>query len=163
MLVEEKARQVEFASKYKSEFMSNMSHELRTPLNSLLILSQLLSKNEEGNLTEKQVEFSRVIHSSGKDLLALINEILDLSKVEAGKMSLRIEDVHLDALASSLKQDIMPLVQEKGLCLNIKHAEGLPAAIRTDLQRVHQILKNLLSSCTAGKEYWPRRHPAESF
>ncbi len=144
--IEEKALDLEAASKYKSEFLANMSHELRTPLNSLLILAKSLSGNEEGNLTEDQVKAANVIHDGGKDLLHLINEILDLSKVEAGRLDLHLEDVPVDAMARRLKAQFDPIADEKGLAFDIDVADGLPATLRTDGQRVEQILKNLLSN-----------------
>ncbi len=145
-LIEEKARDLERSGKYKSEFLANMSHELRTPLNSLLILARLLSENKNGNLTEKQVEYARTIHVAGADLLELINEILDLSKVEAGKMALNIEEMSLKGLVSYVEQTFTPVAEEKGLALKIELTDGLPACIRTDRQRVEQIVKNLLSN-----------------
>ena len=145
-LVEEKAKDLELTSKYKSEFLANMSHELRTPLNSLLILSKLLSDNKEGNLTEKQIEYVRTIHASGSDLLELINEVLDLSKIEAGKMGLNLEDMSLHSLSSYIEQRFTHMAEEKGLYLNVIQDDDLPAAITTDRQRVEQILKNLLSN-----------------
>jgi tubulin-specific chaperone A len=145
--IEKKARDLEEVSKYKSEFLANMSHELRTPLNSILILSQLLSNNQEGNLTGKQVEFARTVHSSGSDLLNLINEILDLSKIEAGMMEVRIESILLDDLVSGLERVFTPVAANKGLAFNIEISRGeLPESIDTDSQRVQQILKNLLSN-----------------
>jgi len=138
--------ELELTSKYKSEFLSNMSHELRTPLNSLLILSRLLYENKEGNLTDKQIEYSGTIHSSGTELLALINEVLDLSKVEAGKMVLNFEEMSLKGLAVYIEQHFLHVAEEKGLYLKIELAEGLPASVHTDRQRVEQIVKNLLSN-----------------
>jgi signal transduction histidine kinase/DNA-binding response OmpR family regulator/HAMP domain-containing protein len=145
--IEKKARDLEEVSKYKSEFLANMSHELRTPLNSILILSQLLSNNPEGNLTDKQVEFARTVHSSGSDLLNLINEILDLSKIEAGMMEIRIENILFDELVGSLERIFKPVAANKGIAFNIEISrEELPKSIDTDSQRVQQILKNLLSN-----------------
>ncbi len=145
-LIEEKAREVELASKYKSEFLANMSHELRTPLNSILLLSGLLSNNKEGNLTKDDVESAQTINSSGTDLLNLINEILDLSKIEAGKMEIHIDDMGLQDFCSAMEQRFKPLATEKMLKLNIELAEGLPTHIRTDQQRVEQIVENFLSN-----------------
>ena len=145
-LIEEKAKEVERASKYKSEFLANMSHELRTPLNSLLILSRMLSANEKGNLTDEQVEEARVIHNGGLELLGLINDILDLSKVEAGKLTMSLEDVALDNIVNRMRQQFAPVAKEKGVAFLIKRGEGLPDKIYTDAQRVEQILKNLLSN-----------------
>ncbi|MEK8127848.1 CHASE3 domain-containing protein [Paenibacillus filicis] len=133
-------------SKYKSEFMANMSHELRTPLNSMLILSQLLAENKEGNLTGKQIEFAQTINVSGSDLLRLINEILDLSKVEAGKMELQLEHYALEDLKESLERSFQPIAEKKGLQFRIQAASGLPDALFTDGHRLQQILRNLLSN-----------------
>ncbi|NIM13704.1 MAG: response regulator [Candidatus Aminicenantes bacterium] len=145
--IEKKARDLEDVSKYKSEFLANMSHELRTPLNSILILSQLLSNNPEGNLTDKQVEFAKTVHSSGSDLLNLINEILDLSKIEAGMMEIRIENILFDELVGGLERIFKPVAANKGIAFNIEISrQELPESIDTDSQRVQQILKNLLSN-----------------
>ncbi len=144
--VEENAHQLELTSKYKSEFLANMSHELRTPMNSIQILSKLLADNKDGNLTEKQVDFATTIHSSGGDLLELINEILDLSKIESGKMILNIGDMTLAHLPDYLKKNFGHMVDEKGLYLKVKKGKGIPEKILTDRQRVEQILKNLLSN-----------------
>jgi len=146
MELEEKARELVLTNKYKSEFLANMSHELRTPLNSILILAQSLAGNEEGNLTDKQVESAEVVHSGGKELLNLINDILDLSKVEAGKLDTQIEDVELDAVTSHLQRQFTPVAEQKGLELKIETADGLPQVLKTDGQRVEQILRNLLSN-----------------
>ncbi len=145
-LIEEKAAEVEQASKYKSEFLANMSHELRTPLNSLLILSRGLASNEGGNLTAEQVEEARVIHSGGLELLGLINDILDLSKVEAGKISIISEDVYVSGIVKRLTQAFEPVAKERGVTFRIETADNLPEMIRTDAQRVEQIVKNLLSN-----------------
>ncbi|MGA1870517.1 MAG: response regulator [bacterium] len=145
-LLEQKARELESTSTYKSEFLANMSHELRTPLNSLLILSQQLSDNKEGRLSEKEVEYARTIHSSGTDLLNLINEVLDLSKVEAGKIDINITTLLITDIPPQIKQIFMPLTQKKNISLDVHIAEGLPAYIRTDPHRVSQIIKNLLSN-----------------
>ncbi|MDI6790397.1 MAG: response regulator [Thermodesulfobacteriota bacterium] len=145
-LLENKARDIELTSKYKSEFLANMSHELRTPLNSILILSQLLSEDKGGNLSAKQVEFAHTIYSSGSDLLALINDVLDLSKVEAGKIELDMEALGLDDFSGTIARQFKPLAKEKGLGFKIDLAEGLPEDIRTDRQKLEQIIKNLLSN-----------------
>lgn len=145
-LIEEKAREVERASKYKSEFLANMSHELRTPLNSLLILARMLAANQEGNLTDEQVEEARVIHNGGLELLGLINDILDLSKVEAGKLTMSRESVALENIVNRMQQQFAPVAKEKGVAFPIKMADGLPKDVCTDAQRVEQILKNLLSN-----------------
>lgn len=145
-IIEEKARDLETASKYKSEFLANMSHELRTPLNSILLLSKMLSDNKGKNLTKKQVEFSHTIYSSGSDLLNLINEVLDLSKVESGKMELSIGKVPIRAIASAMEQNFKAIAEEKGVSFRVDIAEDLHSDIRTDEQRLDQILKNLLSN-----------------
>ncbi|MBO9707299.1 MAG: response regulator [Caulobacter sp.] len=141
-----KARELEQASQYKSDFLANMSHELRTPLNSLLILSKLLSDNPGGNLTAEQVRFAQTIESSGNDLLTLINDILDLSKIEAGHVEVRPEAVPLQRLTRDLRQLFEPVARERGLDFEIQIAEGCPAVIETDRQRLEQVLKNLLSN-----------------
>ncbi|MBI1683777.1 response regulator [Caulobacter hibisci] len=141
-----KARELEQASQYKSDFLANMSHELRTPLNSLLILSKLLSDNPDGNLSTDQVKFAQTIASSGNDLLTLINDILDLSKIEAGHIEIRPETLTLQRLTSDLRQLFQPVADERKLAFEIQVAEGCPAAIETDRQRLEQVLKNLLSN-----------------
>ena len=144
--LEEKAAQLALSSRYKSEFLANMSHELRTPLNSLLILSKLLSDNESGNLNPKQLEFARTIRAAGTDLLELINDILDLSKIEAGKMDLLVDAIRLDDICSYVRRTFEPVAADKGLALEIVLAEDVPSAILTDEQRLQQILRNLLSN-----------------
>jgi HAMP domain-containing protein/signal transduction histidine kinase/CheY-like chemotaxis protein len=144
--LEEKATQLALSSKYKSEFLANMSHELRTPLNSLLILSRLLADNDEGNLSPQQVEFATTIHSAGNDLLALINDILDLSKVEAGKMELDLGAVALADICEDVERSFRPVAEEKGLTFAIELDDALPASIVTDEQRLQQVLRNLLSN-----------------
>jgi HAMP domain-containing protein/signal transduction histidine kinase/CheY-like chemotaxis protein len=144
--VEEKAQQLALISTYKSEFLANMSHELRTPLNSLLILAKLLADNPELNLTPKQVEYARTIHASGGDLLALINEILDLSKVEAGKMQIEPRTIHFVDVVDFVERSFRPVADQKGLELRIECAPNLPFTMRTDPQRLQQVLKNLLSN-----------------
>ncbi len=143
--LEEKAGQLARASKYKSEFLANMSHELRTPLNSLLILARMLAENDEANLTPKQVEFARTIHSSGGDLLSLINEILDLSKVEAGKMELQPRVIDLSSIKEFVERSFRPVADQKGVSLSVHIAADVDR-IRTDAQRVQQVLKNLLAN-----------------
>ncbi len=145
-LVEEKADELGRASTYKSEFLANMSHELRTPLNSLLILARGLASNEEGNLTAEQVEEARVIHNGGLELLSLINDILDLSKVEAGKISILPEDTYFSGIAKRMGEQFAPVSKEKGVAFNVQFDTALPATLHTDAQRVEQILKNLLSN-----------------
>ena len=144
--LEIKARELELTTRYKSEFLANMSHELRTPLNSLLLLSRSLMENSPGNLSDDQVEYSRIIHRSGNDLLSLINEILDLSKIEAGKMTITPEEVPVDSLVETMAASFKPLADEKQLALTFHIDERIPAAIRTDRQRIEQILRNLLSN-----------------
>ncbi|WP_294095914.1 response regulator [Sphingomonas sp.] len=144
--VELKARELEQASQYKSDFLANMSHELRTPLNSLLILSKLLGDNPGGNLTEEQTQYARTIQASGNDLLNLINDILDLSKIEAGHIDIRAESVSLKRITTDLRQTFDPIARERGLDFEIDIARKLPASIATDRQRLEQILKNLLSN-----------------
>ncbi len=144
--IEEKARQLEVTSRYKSEFLANMSHELRTPLNSMLLLSRSLEDNDDGNLTEEQMESMRVIHSGGRDLLNLINEILDLSKVESGKMSVACENVSLEELLSRMSEQFAPQAKERGLTFELERAAEAPEWLTSDSQRIEQILKNLLSN-----------------
>jgi HAMP domain-containing protein/signal transduction histidine kinase/CheY-like chemotaxis protein len=145
--LQERAEQLALSSRYKSEFLANMSHELRTPLNSLLILAKLLSENSEQNLTDKQVEFANTIHQAGADLLDLINDILDLSKVEAGKMDVNPTDVRLADICEFVERTFRPLTGEKGLDLAVEIAgANVPPTILTDDQRLQQVLKNLLSN-----------------
>jgi signal transduction histidine kinase/CheY-like chemotaxis protein/CHASE3 domain sensor protein len=144
--VELKARELEQASQYKSDFLANMSHELRTPLNSLLILSKLLGDNPGGNLTDEQVKFAHTIQSSGNDLLNLINDVLDLSKIEAGHLQIRPETVSLRRLTAELTQLFQPIATERKLQLLIGVEPECPDSIATDRQRLEQILKNLLSN-----------------
>ena len=144
--LEEKAEQLSLISKYKSEFLANMSHELRTPLNSLLILSQTLAENRDKNLSTEQVKFASTVHSAGQDLLALINEILDLSKVEAGKMPVNPMAVPIKQVKEYLEQTFKPVAEHKGLQFTVNIEEGLPKTLFTDENRLHQILKNLLSN-----------------
>jgi CheY-like chemotaxis protein len=144
--LEEKAQQLALSSKYKSEFLANMSHELRTPLNSLLILAKLLADNKDGNLSPKQVEYAQTILASGTDLLNLINDVLDLSKVEAGKMDINPGDVLLADISNYAERSFGPLAEQKGLELKIDIDTELPPAVYTDGQRLQQVLKNLLSN-----------------
>ncbi|HLL87881.1 MAG TPA: response regulator, partial [Tepidisphaeraceae bacterium] len=144
--LEEKAKQLALTSKYKSEFLANMSHELRTPLNSLLILSDQLSKNNEGNLSGRQVEFAKTIHSSGTDLLTLINDILDLSKIESGTVIVDIGDVPFRDLHDYVDRTFRHIADNKKLDFAIDVAADVPRAIQTDAKRLQQILKNLLSN-----------------
>ena len=144
--VEERAEQLALSSRYKSEFLANMSHELRTPLNSLLILARLLGENADGNLTEREVDFARSIHGAGNDLLNLINDVLDLSKVEAGKMDISPSPVELSALCADLEQTFRPIAEQQSLAFTVEIPEGTPSSIVTDEHRVEQVLKNLLSN-----------------
>jgi signal transduction histidine kinase/CheY-like chemotaxis protein/HAMP domain-containing protein len=170
--VEEKAEQLALTSKYKSEFLANMSHELRTPLNSLLILSKLLSDNAQGNLNDKQVEFAKTINSAGSDLLNLINDILDLSKVESGTVSIEVGDMPMQHLKQHMERTFRQLATDKGLQFNVKFDGKLPETIRTDEKRLQQIVLNLLSnafkftskgSVTLGvkcaEDGWSKSHP----
>jgi CheY-like chemotaxis protein/GAF domain-containing protein/HAMP domain-containing protein len=145
--LQERAEQLAISSKYKSEFLANMSHELRTPLNSLLILAKLLSENTEGNLTEKQIGFAATIHHAGTDLLELINDILDLTKVEAGKMDVTADDVVLADVRDYVERTFRPMAEERGLDLAVDiHGPAVPPSIFTDAQRLQQVLKNLLAN-----------------
>jgi signal transduction histidine kinase/HAMP domain-containing protein/ActR/RegA family two-component response regulator len=144
--IEERASQLDLASRYKSQFLANMSHELRTPLNSLLVLARLLTQNPDGNLTPKQVEYATVIHSSGSDLLQLINDILDLSKVEAGKMEVHPESFPLARLVEELDAVFMPLMAEKGIDFAVTADLDVPSVLYADKQRLRQILHNLVSN-----------------
>jgi signal transduction histidine kinase/ActR/RegA family two-component response regulator len=144
--VEDKAKQLARASQYKTEFLANMSHELRTPLNSLLLLSRLLADDEDNNLTEKQREFATTIHSAGSELLLLIDDILDLSKIEAGRVDLDPQPVELGQMRAYVEQAFVPQAEDKGLQLRVEVAPELPSTIETDAQRLQQILRNLLSN-----------------
>jgi HAMP domain-containing protein/signal transduction histidine kinase/CheY-like chemotaxis protein len=144
--LEEKAEQLAATSRFKSEFLANMSHELRTPLNSLLILADQLAVNPEGNLSSRQVEFARTIHGSGKELLRLINDILDLSKIESGTVTLEIGPVVLREVCGSVERTFRPVAQSKNLSFMIDLKSDLPVALQTDAQRLEQVLKNLLSN-----------------
>src|SRR5882672_3540735 len=144
--LEEKAKQLAITSKYKSEFMANMSHELRTPLNSLLILSDQLTRNAEHNLTPKQVEFSKTIHSSGNELLALINDILDLAKIESGTVIVDAGEVPFRDLSDYVERTFRHIAENKKLEFQVDVAPGVPRSIHTDAKRLQQILKNLLSN-----------------
>jgi HAMP domain-containing protein/signal transduction histidine kinase/CheY-like chemotaxis protein len=144
--LEEKAEQLAATSRFKSEFLANMSHELRTPLNSLLILADQLAVNPDGNLTPRQVEFAKTIHGSGKELLRLINDILDLSKIESGTVTLDVGPVVLREVCSSVERTFRPVAQSKNLSFTIDLHQALPVALQTDAQRLEQVLKNLLSN-----------------
>ncbi|MFH9424725.1 HAMP domain-containing protein [Streptomyces sp. NPDC017529] len=145
-VLEERAEQLAVSMRYKSEFLANMSHELRTPLNSLLILAKLLADNAEGNLSPKQVEFAETIHGAGSDLLQLINDILDLSKVEAGKMDVSPTRIALVQLVDYVEATFRPLTAEKGLDFSVRVSPELPATLHTDEQRLLQVLRNLLAN-----------------
>ncbi|AZM75158.1 HAMP domain-containing protein [Streptomyces sp. KPB2] len=145
-VLEERAEQLAVSMRYKSEFLANMSHELRTPLNSLLILAKLLADNADANLSPKQVEFAETIHGAGSDLLQLINDILDLSKVDAGKMDVSPTRIALVQLVDYVEATFRPLSAEKGLDLSVRVSPGLPATMHTDEQRLLQVLRNLLSN-----------------
>ena len=144
--LEEKAEQLALTSKYKSEFLANMSHELRTPLNSLLILSDQLSKNNEGNLMPKQLEFAKTIHSAGNDLLMLINDILDLSKIESGTVVVDVGELRLDDLHNYVERTFRHVAESKSLDFVIRLAPDLPKSVFTDAKRLQQVIKNLLSN-----------------
>jgi HAMP domain-containing protein/CheY-like chemotaxis protein/signal transduction histidine kinase len=144
--MEEKAEQLALTSKYKSEFLANMSHELRTPLNSMLILSRQLAENNDENLSDKQVQFAETIHSSGSDLLSLINDILDLSKIESGMMGIEVSDVSVVKMAEQLERSFHQLARDKDLEFLIQPSEEMDPTIRTDDKRLQQILMNLLSN-----------------
>jgi signal transduction histidine kinase/CheY-like chemotaxis protein/HAMP domain-containing protein len=151
--IEERARQLALASRYKSQFLANMSHELRTPLNSLLILARLLAQNPGRNLTAKQVEYANVIHSAGSDLLQLINDILDLSKVEAGRMDINAERFPLSAFVDDIQTTFGPLTAEKGIQFAVDIDPSAPAELFTDRQRLRQVLANLLSNAVKFTEH----------
>jgi HAMP domain-containing protein/signal transduction histidine kinase/CheY-like chemotaxis protein len=144
--LEEKAEQLTLTSKYKSEFLANMSHELRTPLNSLLILAQQLYENAEGNLNDKQIRYAKTIHSCGDDLINLINDILDLSKIESGFISANFSKVRFGEIASFVETTFKPIAEARHLKFNIQTDKKLPESLETDQQRLNQILKNLLSN-----------------
>jgi PAS domain S-box-containing protein len=144
--ISDKAEELAMASKYKSEFLANMSHELRTPLNSLLLLARSLAENKGGNLTPEQVESAGVIYDSGNDLLSLINDILDLSKIEAGRMSLRLDRVLVSRLAATLRSGFQHVAEDRGLAFTVDVDPGAPDHITSDQQRVEQVIKNLVSN-----------------
>ncbi|HET6879826.1 MAG TPA: HAMP domain-containing protein, partial [Pirellulales bacterium] len=144
--LEEKATQLAVTSKYKSEFMANMSHELRTPLNSLLILSDQLARNSEGNLSHRQIEFAQTIHASGNDLLSLINDILDLSKIESGTVVLDVGEITFRDMHDYVERSFRHVAESKRLGFSLTFASDLPYALQTDVKRLQQIIKNLLSN-----------------
>ncbi|MDT3672390.1 MAG: response regulator [Aromatoleum sp.] len=148
-----KAEELERVSTYKSEFLANMSHELRTPLNSLMILSSLLMQNKDENLTAKQIEFASTIHAAGADLLNLINDILDLAKIEAGRIEFDHSEIRVDALFDSIRTLFQPQADQKGLDFTIETGPAAPREFNADSQRVHQILKNLISNALKFTEH----------
>jgi signal transduction histidine kinase/DNA-binding response OmpR family regulator/CHASE3 domain sensor protein len=151
--LEQRAGELTRASRYKSEFLANMSHELRTPLNSSLILARLLADNAQGNLTEEQVKFAESIHTAGNDLLNLINDILDIAKVEAGKLEVRPEVTPIASVANGLRAMFEPLAARKGLQLELMLADDVPSSLYTDRHRLEQILRNLLSNAVKFTEH----------
>ena len=151
--LEDKIRELELSSKYKSEFLSTMSHELRTPLNSILILSNALSQNKKGNLEEKQIEHAQVIHSAGADLLSLINDILDISKIEEGKMDVVIDDLSPTEIGEHFRRHFAHVAESRGLDFHVELGENLPSHFYTDRQRLEQIIKNLLSNALKFTEH----------
>ena len=151
--LEDKVRELEMSSRYKSEFLSTMSHELRTPLNSILILSNALAENKRGNLDEKQREHASVIHSAGTDLLSLINDILDISKIEEGKMDIIIDDIHMSELAEHFRRNFTHVAEDRGLKFEVNLGETLPERMYTDRQRLEQVLKNMLSNAMKFTEH----------
>jgi HAMP domain-containing protein/CheY-like chemotaxis protein/signal transduction histidine kinase len=170
--LEEKAKELALTSKYKSEFLANMSHELRTPLNSILVLGQQLSDNPEGNLTPKQVEFSRTIHGAGTDLLNLITDILDLSKIESGTVSVEAEEVFFASLLDSIERPFKHEAENRRLTFEVDTDPHLARSVVTDSKRLQQVLKNLLSnafkftelggvrlSVSVARSGWSEEHP----
>ncbi len=146
LTLEERAEQLALTSKYKSEFLSNMSHELRTPLNSLLILSQILAENAEHNMSEQQIEYAKTIQGAGKDLLALINDILDLSKIESGTVTPDLQDVSFANVHEQVERAFRHVAESRSLGFGVELAPGLPPSLYTDSQRLQQVMKNLLSN-----------------
>ena len=144
--IQKKAEELELNSRYKSEFLANMSHELRTPLNSILLLSRLLSENRESNLSGDQVQYAQVIQSSGRGLLTLIDDILDLSKIEAGKMEVEFQEIALREIADDIESLFQPLAKEKSIQFKVDIDKSLPSQIETDKLRLEQVLKNLISN-----------------
>jgi len=144
--LEEKATELSVTSKYKSEFLANMSHELRTPLNSILILGQQLTENPEGNLTPRQVEFARTIHGAGTDLLNLISDILDLSKIESGTVTVDAEEIHFANLLDMTARPFRHEAETRQLAFEVHADPNLGRSIVTDVKRLQQVLKNLLSN-----------------
>jgi CheY-like chemotaxis protein len=145
-LLEQNATELSVSSKYKSEFIANMSHELRTPLNSLLVLAEQLEDNPDGNLSERQVQYASVIHSSGRDLLKLLNDILELAKVESQTVHLEVSELRLSDLCTNLEQTFDPVAEAEGLAFSVELDRNLPATLSTDPHRLRQVLQNLLSN-----------------
>src|SRR5262249_23261543 len=143
LALQERAEQLALTSKYKSEFMANMSHELRTPLNSLLILAEMLADNPAGNLSPKQREFAQTISDSASDLLSLINDILDMAKIESGTMAVEPRDVPFPEVHEYVERTFRPVADNRDLQLSVELADGLPPAIHTDNKRLQQVLRNL--------------------
>src|SRR5258707_8405825 len=169
---EEKAEQLAPSSRYKSEFLANMSHELRTPLNSLLILAKLLADNVGNNLLPKQIDYAQTIYAAGTDLLSLINDILDLAKIESGTVTLDIAPERFSGLQDYVERTFRQVAQDKGLGFTMDAAHGLPAVIHTDEKRLQQILQNLLPNAfkftekgsvslpiSLAKSGWTAAHP----
>src|SRR5262249_6592197 len=146
LALQERAEQLSLTSKYKSEFLANMSHELRSPLNSLLILAEMLASNPEGNLSPQQSECAHHIFAAGSDLLSLINDILDMAKIESGTMAVEIGDVAFRDVQEYVGRTFLPVAQSKGLDFTIELADGLPPTVRTDAKCLQQVLRNLLSN-----------------
>ncbi|HWI92904.1 MAG TPA: response regulator [Flavisolibacter sp.] len=144
--IQKKAEELELSTKYKSEFLANMSHELRTPLNSILLLSRLLSENNEHNLSNEQIEYANVIHGSGQGLLSLIDEILDLSKIEAGKMQLEYAPVSINEIVGDMQTMFAPIAKDRSVDFNVNVDPNIPSQIETDKMRLEQVLRNLLSN-----------------
>jgi signal transduction histidine kinase len=162
--LEEKAEQLALTSRYKSQFLANMSHELRTPLNSLLILSRQLAENPGGKLDSKQVEYARTIHQSGSDLLSLINEILDLAKIESGTMATEFEEISFSSLKDYVERSFRQLAKERGLEFHVEVSDDLPLTMTSDDMRLKQVLRNLLSNAfkftEEGSQGWLLREEA---
>ena len=146
LALEEKTRELLLSSQYKSEFLANMSHELRTPLNSLLILSQILEENKEGNLTKKQIQYANTIYSSGKDLLDIINEILDISKIESGKVDSQISEIDIKGILTFINHQFTAIAEQKDIQFDVTIQDDVPVIVYSDEQKIYQILKNLVAN-----------------
>ena len=146
LALEEKTRELLLSSQYKSEFLANMSHELRTPLNSLLILSQILEENKEGNLTKKQIQYANTIYSSGKDLLDIINEILDISKIESGKVDSQISEIDIKGILTFINHQFTAIAEQKDIKFDVTIQDDVPLIVYSDEQKIYQILKNLVAN-----------------